>query len=187
MSTSNTKLPSKLQSKLDAAISGLTNSNLAMLNSLIILGTALSKAEVIARLKSFSQLFVAVTVTRQAYSGAVVARKVAMPSVHTFFTAFEATLKQALGPSNQGLLPTFGSSVPRTKKVATPEAKAIAQVKAAATRKARGTKGRQQALAIKATPDMVVQVVAPPGPSQSTAPVSPATPVPASEAAPPKL
>ena len=122
MSTSNTKLPSKYPSKLDAAVSALTNSNLAMLNSLIILGTAMSKAEVIAKLESFSQLFMAVTAARQAYASAVAARKVAMPSAHAFFMAFESALKETLGPSNQGLLPTFGASPTKTKKVITPEA-----------------------------------------------------------------
>ncbi len=58
------------------------------------------------------------------------------------------------------------------------EAKAIAKVKAAATRKARGTIGKAQKLKIKVTPDLSVQILGPDGQpvSSGTAESSTATP-----------
>ena len=170
--------PSQLQAKLDGAAAGLTSSNLSLLNSLVILGISMSKAEIITKLKAYSLLFTAVINARQAYAAAVKARKGSMGQILPFYTSFVAALKQALGPNNEGLLAGFAISPPKVRKAASPETKAVAKVKAKATRQARGTMGKQQRLAITATPTMTVQVLGPDGqPVNGSAP-SPSVPTP---------
>jgi hypothetical protein len=185
MSTSNTKQPSKFQTKLDSGAAGLTSTSLSLLNSLVILGVAMSRADIITKLKSYSSLFTAVSNARQSYAAAVAARVAAMAQMQTFYLAFVVALKAALGPTNQGLLPGFGVSLPKARKDASPETKAIAKVKSAATREARGTMGKKQRGGITATPGMTFQVLDPngqpvtsaaPSTSSSTPPSSAPTP-----------
>ncbi len=159
MATTSNKQPSKFLTLLQAAASGLTSSNLTLLNSLVILGIATSKAEIIAKLKAYAQLLTASIVAKQAYLDSMTKRKAAQAEMHAFYAAFVVALKQALGPNNQGQLPGFGVVPPKARKSASPETKAIAKLKAAATRKARGTTGKAQKRLITATPQMRLQVV----------------------------
>jgi X-X-X-Leu-X-X-Gly heptad repeat protein len=57
----------------------------------------------------------------------------------------------------------FTSTSPKAPKQASPETKAIAKVKSAQTREARGTMGKKQKLAISGTPEMTVQILGPDG------------------------
>ena len=155
--------PSKFQSQLATAASGLTSTSNALLNSLVILGASMSKAEIIAKLNAWLPLFAAVLTARQAYTTAVAARQAALPAMHAFFASFESALKQALGPSNLAQLAAFGITPPKARKQASPETKAIAKVKSAQTREARGTMGKKQKLAISGTPEMTVQILGPDG------------------------
>jgi hypothetical protein len=170
--------PSKLQTELDGAAAGLISSNLSLLNSLVILGVSMSKAEIITKLKAYSLLFTAVTNARQVYAAAVKSRKGSMADILAFYHSFVTALKQALGPNNEGLLPGFAVSLPKARNAASPETKAIAKVKAKATRQARGTMGKQQRLAITATPSMTVQVLGPDGQPVDGSASSPSVPTP---------
>ena len=176
--------PSKFQSQLATAASGLTSTSNALLNSLVILGASMSKAEIIAKLNAWLPLFAAVLTARQAYTTAVAARQAALPAMHAFFASFESALKQALGPANLAQLAAFGVTPPKARKQASPETKAIAKVKSAQTRQARGTMGKKQKLAIRGTPGMTVQILGADGTpigasGPSTAPAAPSSAPPA--------
>ncbi len=173
MTTTSVRHKSIFLTLLNAAIAGLTSTTLTMPNSLMILGIATSKADLIAKLKAYRQLFMASIDAKQAYLATVATRKAAEPEMHAFYAAFVIALKQALGPGLAGQLPGFGIELPRERKSISPEAKAIAKVKAAATRKARGTMGKLQRQKIKAMPDMTVQVLGVDGRPVSTGTPSP--------------
>jgi hypothetical protein len=168
MATSTILKPTKMQTELDAAMAGLTNSTLTTLGSMMILGAMMSKAEVIAKLKSLSAVYAAATNARSALSAAVNARSAAKASTEAFYEAVVMALKLALGPTNQGMLPGFGVALPKPRKEASVEAKTIAKAKSAATRAARGTKGKQQRLAITTQPAMSLQVLGTVGQPVST-------------------
>ncbi len=92
----------------------------------------------------------------------------------------------AFGPESPKLA-DFGFA-PTKRKVQTPEQKAAAAVKRAATRKARGTLGKVAKLAIKGAPPAATPVTSPAPtatpaqPTQQTAPYTPqATPAPAAQ------
>jgi hypothetical protein len=159
MTTTSVRHKSLFLTLLNAAIAGLTSTTLTLPNSLLILGLATSKAEIIAKLKTYSQLFTASLAAKQAYLASVATRKAAEPEMHAFYAAFVIALKQALGPNLAGQLAGFGILPPRERKSVSPEAKAIAKVKAAATRLARGTMGKVQRQKIKAMPDLTLQVL----------------------------
>jgi hypothetical protein len=148
-----------MQIKLAQAATGLTSTNLSLLNSLVILGVSVSKADLITKLKTASALYAAVLTARQVYQAAVNARKAGAAQILSFYAAFVVALKQALGPTNEGLLPTFGVDLPTEKKQASTETKALAAAKAQATRKVRGTMSKQQRQAIPAASGLTMQIV----------------------------
>ena len=116
-------------------------------------------ADLITKLKTASALYAAVLTTRQAYRAAVKARKVGAAQILTFYAAFVGALMQALGPTNEGLLPTFGIDLPTERKQASAETKALAAAKAQAPRKVRGTMSKQQRQAIPAASGLAMQIV----------------------------
>ena len=185
MATPTDKHPSKFQAELQDASNGLTNNNLSLLNSMMILGVLMAKAEIITKLKAYLQLFIDVNVAKAAYLAAVVKRKAALVEMRDFYLAFVMALKQTLGPANQGQLPGFGIMPPTARALPTPETKALAKVKAAATRKARGTQGKKQKLAIKPSTNVSFQVLGADGTPYDPSSVSgPAAPAPSGAATP---
>ena len=100
----------------------------------------------------------AVVNAKQAYRSAVSARKTAQAAMDAFYASAVTSVKQALGPTNAGQLPSLGVELPAPRKEASPATKVIAKAKADATREARGTMGKKQRQAITATPGATVQV-----------------------------
>ena len=126
-------------------------------------------------MKTYLVLFTAATQAKLAYAAAVAARKAALADIHAFYQSLVAVLKQTLGPTNQGLLPGFGIAPPKARTEASPEVKALAKVKAAATRKARGTLGKKERLEITGAAPAVING-APAAPvATNGAPPKPAT------------
>ncbi len=176
MSKASNKTPSKFQTELQGLADGLSSSASTLLSSMVVLGNSLSKAEVIAKLRTFIGLFTAVTQARAALVGAVAARKAALLTVRGFYEGVVGNVKQVIGPGNVTALAAFGIVPPAQRKAASPEVKAIAKAKAAATRKARGTMGKQARQAITVNPEPTLQItgVGPATPTASTpAPASP--------------
>jgi hypothetical protein len=159
MASNDNHNPTSTQTKLDQAAAGLTGSNLSLLNSLVILGVSVSKADLITKLKTASALYGAVLTARQAYQAAVNARKAGAAQILPFYAAFVIALKQALGPTNEGLLPSFGVDIPKERQQPSAGIKALAAAKAQATRKVRGTMSKQQRQAIPAASGLTMQIV----------------------------
>jgi hypothetical protein len=159
MATKNIRTAAFFFAAMGTAVSGLTSSTLVVLNTLMILGTTMTKADIISKLKSFIQLNLAVVQTKQAYTTALAARTAAMADMHGFYKAFSNALIQALGPTNAGALPTFGVAQPKVRTGPSAETLVIAQAKSAATRKARGQMGKAEKEAITATPQPSIQVL----------------------------
>jgi hypothetical protein len=109
----------------------------------------------------------AVNAARSALLGAVRARKAAYASIRAFYLGVVSNVKQVIGPDNLTALSALGIAPPTQRKVASPEVRAIAKAKAAATRKALGTMGKQARLAITVNPEPTLQITG----------VGPATPV----------
>src|SRR5580658_8576317 len=115
MATTNDKVPSKLQTELQDMTTGLSNTTLTLLSSMVLIGASMSKADVIVKLKSYLQLFTAASSAKQAYAATIVARKAAMPDIEAFYEGLVAIVKQAVGPTNQGPLATFGIVPPAAR------------------------------------------------------------------------
>ena len=157
----NPKKPvSQFQVDLKAAADGLTTNQSFTFNSLVVQGMALSKAEIIAKLRGYEQRFVNVTQTLNAYRAAVLSRDGLMLEMHAFYMALSSVLKQSIAPLNHGQLPSFGIAIPQARTPPSPETLVISKKKAEATRKARGTKGKQQRLAIKPGHNFSIRVLA---------------------------
>jgi hypothetical protein len=183
MATKNIRTAALFFAAMGTAVSGLTSSTLVVLNTLMILGTTMTKADIISKLKSFIQLNLAVVQTKQAYTTALAARTAAMADMHGFYKAFSSALIQALGPTNAGALPTFGVAQPKVRTGPSAETLVIAQAKSAATRQARGQLGKAEKQAITATPQPSIQVLGLGAPAASTttpAPTPSASSTPAS-------
>ncbi len=177
MATKTVGNVTKFQSSMQKLADGLTTNTSGNLATISLLGTAMTRAEVISKLKAFLLLYSAVTQTKQPYVSAIEARKAAEASAHAFYTAVVAFLKLILGPNNQAQLAAFGIAPPKAKKAPSAETRAIAKVKAQNTRKARGTVGKKQRQAITATPQPTVQVLSAAGqPLASPTTTPPATP-----------
>ena len=167
MSKATNRSPSKFQTELQGLANGLSSSSSTLLSTMVVLSSSLSKAEVIAKLRTFVGLFTAVTQARAALVGAVAARKAALVTMRDFYEGVVSDVKQVIGPGNLTALAAFGIVPPAQRKVASPEVKAIAKAKASATRKARGTMSKQARQAITLNPEPTLQITG----------VGPATPV----------
>jgi hypothetical protein len=158
MSNATNKTPSKFQTELQGLADGLSNSSSTLLSTMVVLSASLSKAEVIAKLRTFIGLFTAVTQARAALVGAIAARKAALLTMRGFYEGVVGNVKQVIGPGNLTALAAFGIVPPAQRKAPSPEVKAIAKAKAAATRKARGIMGKQARQAITVNPEPTLQI-----------------------------
>src|SRR5487761_2724407 len=71
MATPSKATPSKTQVKLTTMADGLGTSSYALLNSLVVLGATLAKAEIISKLRAYIALYVAVAQAKASYTSAV--------------------------------------------------------------------------------------------------------------------
>jgi uncharacterized glyoxalase superfamily protein PhnB len=181
MATKSSDTPSKTQTEMQTFTDALASSSLTLLSSMIVLGSSLSKADVVNKLRAGIALYANVVQTKAAYVAALAARKAGAASTHAFFEAVVANVKQVVGPNNPNLLSTFGLTPPKARAAPSPETMVIAVAKRAATRKARGTLGKVQRSTLSATPAPAVQVVGLTALTPATAPVSSEVPAPAAE------
>jgi hypothetical protein len=172
MATKRSDTPSKMQTEMQTFTDALASSNLSLLTSMIVLGSSLSKADVINKLRAGIGLYATVVQTRAAYAAAVAARTAGAAGAEAFFKAVVAIVKQVVGPNNPNLLSTFGLTPPKAPAAPSPETKVIANAKRVETRKARGIMGKVQRSALSATPNPAVQVV---GITAATPPATVAT------------
>ena len=158
MTAPSTPTPSKTQVKLTTMADGLAGSSYSLLNSLVVLGATLAKAEIISKLRAYIALYVAVAQAKASYTSAVASRTAAEATLHAFYNSLVIALNQALG-GNTNLLLTLGIAPPKARKAASSATKAIANEKRKQTRQARGIMSKKQRQAISATPTPQVQVI----------------------------
>ncbi len=173
MATASTQTPSKFQASLETLVAGLSNTTSVALASLMIGGISMTRTEIIAKLKAVDALILAVAQVKQAYAAAVAARKTGLVAGHLFYENVVMALKQVIGATNQAQLAAFGIFPPKPRAVPSAETKAMAKMKAAATRKARGIKGKKERASITTSPQSKLQMVT--GVSPAVTSASPAS------------
>jgi len=178
MSTTNNNRTTQ-QVHVQKLIDGL-NKHSQMIPSLVIGGTSLTTAAIIAILQTRLATANAAQSTRATWQNAVKADKDERVKTRGFLLALQQALLVAFGGSIDALA-DFGLT-PRKPHVITPEKKAAAAAKAKATRAARHTLGKNQKAAIKGTVSPTAPATAAP---TVPAPTVPATPTATTVSAPP--
>ncbi len=120
-------------------------------------GRKTTAAGVVAMLKQVQEVLEAVHRTDRAFRQAVADRRKAMKSHRATYEDAVFFLKHHLGRENPRLA-SFGVALPKPRRRLSTEAKAIARAKAAATRKARGTMGKKQRMALGRASGPTLQV-----------------------------
>jgi hypothetical protein len=135
-------------------------------------GRPLTVAEVLASLQAIEDTFESVHQAHRAYRQAVSERRRAMKRHRSVYEDAVVFLKHHLGKESPRLT-SFGVALHKERRPLSAEANALSRAKAAATRKARGTLGKRQRLALARPPERVPQVLGPDG-----QPLSPGAEVP---------
>jgi hypothetical protein len=143
---------------LAALASGITT-DLTNLDPVIIDGVPTARTDVLARIQAALDAINNVKAARKTLQQAVAAQKVALAEARLLRAGMKRVLNSHFGPSSPKLQ-VFGFTPARAAKT-TVKTKAEAKVKAAATRAARGTKGKKQRLAVKAAPPVTAPVTTP--------------------------
>ncbi len=182
---SNTPKPNRPDrlASLQKLIDGV-NKHASAIPSLMILGAAMTPAQIVTAVQAIVATAQVVTTTRAAWQNAVKADHTERQNTKTFVSG----LKQALLVAFAGqidVLADFGLT-PRKPPVRTPEQKQAAAAKAKATRAARHTMGKKQKAKVTGT---TAQTQSPPpagspAPAATTAAQEPAPPAPAAPTAP---
>jgi hypothetical protein len=129
-----------------ALVKGI-NTDLAGVDSFVIDGSRLARADLLARFQQTLDAIAAVKAARTALFQAVASQKTTLAQARALRGGVKRFLQTQLGPQNPKLQ-DFGFTPARVAKTLV-TTKAQAKVKATATRAARGTKGRKQKAAIK--------------------------------------
>ncbi len=131
---------------LTAVVDGL-RTELAGVDPIVLDGSRYAHTELVARFQAALDAIAAVKTARTALSQAVLAQRAAVAQAMRLRSGVKRYLQNNFGPQNPKLQ-VFGFTPARIAKT-TVKTKAQAKVKAAATRVARGTKGRKQRAQIK--------------------------------------
>ena len=190
MATTKKTTSTSFATEVQGMITGFTNSVPSSLRSMLVGGTSMTVAQIIAQFTTIEDMLTNVIATKAAWAAAVAAKKAGLAGARLFYENVLAGLKQAFG-TNQTQLAAFGVAAPKPRAKPSSATKAIAHAKALATREARGTMGAKQKAAITTTPQPTVQgrgadgqpldtVPTPAGSSTPAAPTpgTPATPAP---------
>jgi hypothetical protein len=133
---------------LAALVNGI-HTQLAGVDPIVVDGTSYARVDLLARIQAALDAIAGVKSVRTALSQAVANQKTAVAQAKAVRAGMKRYLQTNFGPANPKLQ-EFGFTPARTAKTKV-TVKAEAKVKAAATRQARGTKGKRQRLAVKAT------------------------------------
>lgn len=155
--------------RLRQAIAGVEK-HFASMPTLALAGAPVTPKDVVASLQGVIDAIDRTGVSSKAFHDAVTAQRAALAKGKALLKALKMLVQNQLG-SSQAVLGDFGFQIP-TRKTPTEETKAAAVVKRAATRAARGTKGKRQKAQIKGT----VPQTSPTGSQPSPAPAGGATP-----------
>ena len=159
----------KTVNKFRQAIAGVQK-HFASTPTVALAGTPMAPKDIVTSLQGVIDALDQSSVASKAFHDAVTVQRAALAKGNALLKALKMLVQNQLG-SGQEVLGDFGFPIP-TRKTPTEETKAAAVAKRAATRAARGTKGKRQKAKIKGT---VPQTTAP-GPQPSAAPAGGAAP-----------
>ena len=155
----------KKETELQQLVAG-TQKNLPATSTVDVNGQELKQADIVAKLQAWIPLFQAVDAANAPYRNAQKALQAAAPAIRQFVGLYRQALRQVFGKGSP-LLADFGLSTTQ-QKTPTPATRVLAAAKAAATKKARGTLGKQQRKAVQGAP--VAQVTIPASGPQTVSP-----------------
>jgi hypothetical protein len=159
-------------SKLNLLSQGM-NQNFTPKNSLMVAGTSMTQAQILAQIAAVYLLDTNVINSKNSWQANVAANRTGKPAATKWVAALVTAIKSALGESSP-LLASFGIAAPKTKVARTAIQKAVTDALSKNTRVARGTKGAKQKAAITTTGKPGVVVVGVDGqPLLSVSPVQP--------------
>jgi hypothetical protein len=147
----------KKEAELQQLVAG-TQKNLPATSTVDVNGQELKQADIVAKLQSWIPLFQQVDATNTPYRNAEKALQAALPEIRQYVGSYRQALRQVFGKGSP-LLADFGLSATQPKTPTT-QTRVLAQAKAAATRKARNTLGKQARKSIKGAPVTQVTVAA---------------------------
>jgi hypothetical protein len=145
---------------LAALVNGI-RTELAGVDPIVLDGTSHPRTELLAFIQATLDAIAGVKSARTALAQAVTSQKAAVAQAKAIRTGMKRYLQTKYGPQSPKLQ-EFGFTPARTPKTPV-KTKAAAKVKSAATRQARGTKGKKQKLAITGAP-AAATAVTPPAP-----------------------
>jgi len=125
-----------------------TQKHLANGGKLTFAGSAFTPSQVIGQLHEVVELRADAEAARAVARAKVAAEEARLPALRAFLLAFAALVKAQFG-ALPDVLADFGMTPNKTPRPLTPEEKAAAKAKRAATRKARGVIGSRKRAAIK--------------------------------------
>ena len=172
-----------IQIRTKASVDGLakqliagTAKHLVSGTPVALLGSSYTAAELATKLQQVVSLQSDVDASKATAKAKLTAQETGMASLRPLMGAFVTYVKVTYG-NQADVLADFGVKAPKPRAALTVEAKAAAAAKRAATRKARGTKGPVQKLAVKGdvtgvtiTPTTAATPVATPVVSTSSSP-----------------
>jgi|SRR5579871_3189745 len=155
---------SALEQQLQGILAGLETVDLK--RPTLEIGGALSPAEASAKAKSYLDLLHEVEVARADYQAKLQARNASIPDAKAFVANAKTGLVAVLGSDSPDLV-LFGLNPKKPSRTLTPEERLARAAKLRQTRKLRGTLGKRQKAAVKATVDPTIDVSFPstPGPT----------------------
>jgi hypothetical protein len=122
------------------------NTELPGVDPMVVDGQTIARADLLGRIQAALDAIAAVKAARTALQEAVAKQKVAIADARKLRGGVKRLAQNKFGPSSP-TLQKLGFT-PQRPSIATVATKAKAKVKAAATREARGTKGKKARLAI---------------------------------------
>ena len=155
----------KRETELQQLVAG-TQKNLPATSTVDVNGQELKQTDIVATLQGWIPLFQQADATYATYLSAQKALGAAAPAIRQYVGLYRLALRQVFGKGSP-LLADFGLNVTQSK-TQTPATHVLASAKAAATRKARNTLGKQQRKTVKGAPVTQVTVAADGTQSEST-------------------
>jgi hypothetical protein len=160
--------PADLEAELTAVDAGVLK-DIPAATTLAINGTAMTQAQIDAKVKAYLATIESADTAWQQYQTALVARRNMQLEAHDFFLHLKKAIIAFLGSQNP-LLADFGFTPAKPRAERTSAQNVVMAAKAGLTRKARGTTSKKQKLAINPMAGSPAVAIGSDGKAQVTAP-----------------
>lgn len=156
MTTKSTNTPTAILAKIAALVAGTTK-NIVGKATITVAGTAMTAAQIVAKLAAAPPLYAAVTAARQTLTTALTVWEAALPGLRKFITQYEDALKGTFGVDSPQLQ-DFGISPKKAPAPRTAAQKAVSSALAKQTKAVRGptTAKARAKVTTQGTPGLVL-------------------------------